>query len=201
LALSLYSEGLLVFVTLAPKQLLNKNEINIEKVDFTEIGQIAYSINLLQFDWSTSYENPSLQTATYIGNEFINYAKTIKPAEKIYIGLSSIAYDWPLPYVVGVTKTNSLTTNAAIELAFITGATISYDELAEAAYFQYYQNKTGFPILHLVWFRDARSVNFGASQLQENGFIGLSIWNIMYFFAQMWLVINSQYEIETIIQN
>ncbi len=31
--------------------------------------------------------------------------------------------------------------------------------------------------------------------LQSYGITGLGIWNIMYYFALMWLVINTQYEI------
>lgn len=197
----LNSEGLFVFVTLAPRENLNINEVTFMRSDFTEIGQLAHGINLLDFDWSSSFEPPTLQTTTYIGNEFINYAKTMIPVEKTYIGLSSIAYDWQLPYELGVTKANSMSTNTAIELARDTGSVISYDDIAEAAYFQYYHNKLGVPLAHLVWFRDARSVDTRANQVIENGFAGLSVWNIMYYFAQLWLVINSQYEIEIVTED
>ena len=33
----------------------------------------------------------------------------------------------------------------------------------------------------------------------QYGVEGVAIWNIMYFFKQMWLLINSQYEIRKII--
>jgi spore germination protein len=194
----LNAEGYLVFVTLAPRERININEITIDKADLTEIGQMAYGINLLGYDFGITFNEPNLQTTTYIRNEFIEYAKTLIPEEKIYIGLSSIAYDWPLPFEACVTKANSMSTNAALELASVTGATILYDDLAEAAYFEYYENRRGVPILHLVWFIDARSVDARAKQVIDNDFRGLSIWNIMFYYAQMWLIINSQYEIITI---
>ncbi len=33
----------------------------------------------------------------------------------------------------------------------------------------------------------------------QYGFYGVGVWNIMRFFPQMWLVINSQYEIEKVV--
>lgn len=199
LATLLHSEGFLVFVTIAPREIQNINEITIDKINYYEIGQIADRINLLHYDYSTNFGTPNLQTTTFIGNEFIKYAKTIIPVEKIYAGLSVIAYDWPLPYEIGVTRASSMSTNLAIVLASINGSIISYDEWAESAYFIYEVNKLGAPIQHLVWFKDARSVESRANLVVANGFKGISIWNIMYFFTQMWLVIISQYEIETLL--
>lgn len=199
LAAKLNSEGFRVFVTIAPREILNINEITIDKINYTEIGQIADGVNLLDYDFGITFGTPSQQTTTFIGNEFINYAKTIIPADKIYTGFSAIAYDWSLPYEIGVTRANSLSSIAAIDLALDAGSIILYDDIAESAYFYYDQIKLGFPIQHIVWFKDARSVDTRANQAFVNGFRGVSIWNLMYFYAQMWLVINSQYEIKTLL--
>ncbi len=192
-------EGFLIFITISPRLILNINEITIDRVDYSRLGQLADGVNLMSFDFSVSYETPSLQSITYLGNEFINYAKTLIDAEKIFDGLSVITYDWPLPYEVGVTRANSLSTNTAIELARNTGAVISYDDLAEAAFFYYDLNIEGAIIRHVVWFKDARSIDSRANQVIENNFRGVSIWNLMYFYKQMWLILNSQYEIETLL--
>jgi spore germination protein len=198
IATQLNKEGFLVFVTISPREIFNINEITIDKINYSEIGRIADGVNLINYDYSVNFGTPSLQTTTFIGNELTNYAKTIIPAEKIYTGLSVIAYDWPLPYEVGVTRANSMSANAAIALAADTGSPILYDDWAESAFFNY-QNKAGVPIQHLVWFKDARSVDTRANQVLINDFKGISIWNLMYFFAQMWLVINSQYDIKTLL--
>lgn len=195
----LSEEGLLTFVTIAPRQILDVNKITIDRVDYSLIGRYADGVNLMNFDFSISFETPSQQTITFLGNEFINYAKNLIPADKIYDGLSVIAYDWPLPYEIGVTRANSLSTNTAIELARSTGSVISYDDIAEAAYFYYNLNVAGAIIGHVVWFKDARSIDTRANQVINNNFRGLSIWNLMYFYKQMWLILNSQYEIETLL--
>jgi spore germination protein len=197
LAARLKSEGFLTFVTISPREVFNINEITIDKIDYSFIGQLADGVNLLTYDYSINLGTPSLQTTNFIGNELVNYTKTLIPAEKIYRGVSVIAYDWPLPYEVGVTRANSMSVNSAILLAVDTGAMIFYDDWAESAYYRYII-QPGVPIEHLVWFKDARSIDTRANQVLANGFKGLSIWNIMYFFTQMWLVINSQYDIETL---
>lgn len=198
LAERLSREGLLLFVTIAARPILNVNEVTIDRVDYSVIGQLADGVNLIHYDYSTSFEPPSQQNVTFLGNEFVNYAKTIIAAEKIFNGISVIAYDWPLPYEIGVTRANSLSTNTAIELARDTGSFIFYDDQAEAAFFSYEQNILGAIVRHLVWFKDARSIDTRVNQVFVNGFRGVSIWNLMYFNKQMWLIINSQYDIITL---
>jgi spore germination protein len=120
--------------------------------------------------------------------------KTI-PAEKIYTGISVIGYDWQSPYVLGITKANSLTTDAAIELAVQTGSIILFEENSKAAFFEYYTPVMGVQMEHIVWFSDARTIDALIKIVPEYGIQGAGIWNIMHYFAQMWLVINSQYGI------
>jgi hypothetical protein len=51
-------------------------------------------------------------------------------------------------------------------------------------------------ILHVVWFKDARSFDARAVLVGEYDLQGLSLWTIMIFDSQMWLIINNQYYIE-----
>ena len=47
-----------------------------------------------------------------------------------------------------------------------------------------------------VWFEDARSVRAKLALAGEYQQAGVSIWNIMRYFPQLWLVLNSLYDIE-----
>ncbi|MDD3174293.1 MAG: hypothetical protein PHF63_11680, partial [Herbinix sp.] len=98
-----------------------------------------------------------------------------------------------------VTKANSLTINSAITLADEVGATIHFDEVSQTSYFRYIDNKGKYPHPHIVWFIDARSIDAIMKLAKEYGLHGTGIWNIMIYFPQMWLLVNSQYEIETIL--
>ena len=54
------------------------------------------------------------------------------PPEKIFLGLSNYGYDWPLPFVQGVTRAPSISNQRAIELAIEHDVAIQYDETAQA---------------------------------------------------------------------
>jgi len=195
----LNNEGYLVFVTLTPKTIFNENEVTFEKIDYSGIGQAANGIMFLSYNWGYSFGPPAAVTSVFMVREFLDYVVTMIPTEKIYVGLPIIGYDWQLPYESGISRANSLTTDAAIALASEVGAVIQYDETSQSPFFEYVDNSSGISKQHIVWFKDARSIDAIVSLVPAYGFQGIGIWNIMYFFSQMWLVINSQYEIETVL--
>jgi len=52
----------------------------------------------------------------------------------------------------------------------------------------------------MVIFHDARGLNTFIQMIPEFGLQGLAIWNAMYYLPQTFLLINTQYDIETIKQ-
>lgn len=76
---------------------------------------------------------------------------------------------------------------------------ISYEEdkirtiATNAAYFQYISDNE-----YIARFLDARSIDNFVKLVPEFGLKGINIWNIMNWSPQMWMVINSQYEIEKV---
>ncbi|MHB8127958.1 MAG: LysM peptidoglycan-binding domain-containing protein [Mobilitalea sp.] len=191
----LNNEGYLVFVTLTPWSLIDSNDFAFEKIDYTTIGKEANVITLLTYNWGSSFGPPAATTPVYRRRTFFDYVVTMIPPEKILSGISVIGYDWQLPYEVGVSKASSLNYDSAIILASQYGAIIQFDDISQAPYFEYTAIVSGVPIQHIVWFTDARSVDALVKLILEYGFMGANIWNIMQFFPQLWLVINSQYEI------
>ena len=106
-----------------------------------------------------------------------------------------MGYDWSLPYIPGESKATVITTEISIDIASYKGIPIKYNEISQAPYFFYTQNDD---TLHIVWFKDARSINAIMGLINDYELKGTSIWNIMYYFPQMWFVINTQYEIDRI---
>lgn len=191
----LNSEGYLVFVTVNPKLNFSDDTVTFEMVDYTRIGLLANTLILLAYDWAYTL-SPPVPLSTRKLRVFLDYITAQVPANKIMIGLPVIGYDWELPFIPGTTKAHALSTEAALQLARDTGSAIQYDENSEAPYFYYNDPFTGNE--HVVWFKDARSVNAYADLVPEYNFQGISIWNIMQFFNQLWLIINSQFEIQTL---
>lgn len=199
LSLRLKAEGYLLFITITSRIVLSSNEIFIERLDYTTLGQLADSILLLSYSWGSFAGPPSPTTPAHFTNILLENAVALIPSEKIYTGISVIGYDWQSPYIIGVTRANSLTTDAAIQLALQTGSTIQFDEVSQAPYFEYFSDNEERYTRHIVWFSDARSIDALMKFIPEFSIQGSGIWNIMNFFAQMWLVINSQYSINKVL--
>lgn len=124
----------------------------------------------------------------------LDYAVTEIPAGKIFMGLSNYGYDWPLPFVQGQTKAQSISNQQAIEMAIQYGAEIHYDETAQAPWFEY---TDAGGTAHVVWFEDARSLSTRLRLILEYGFRGAGIWNIMRPFSQLYLTMAALFQIES----
>jgi spore germination protein len=111
-------------------------------------------------------------------------------SDKIDFGISTIGYIWSLPYIDGVTRGQSLSYDSVIDLAREVAAEIQYDDVTKASYFQFYSQNE-----YIVRFRDARGINAILSIVPTFDLDGVALWNVMFFYNQLWLVLNSQFEI------
>jgi spore germination protein len=100
-----------------------------------------------------------------------------------------------LPFVKGQTAAESISNVVAIERAAQNNVTIQFDSVAQAPFY-YYTNAQG--IQHVVWFDDARSMEAKFRLIPEFKLTGAGIWQIMNFFAQMWLVVNTLFTVRKI---
>lgn len=192
----LNAEGYPVFVTLTPNTFINVEQPAYQRIDYSKIGEYSDKILLLSYEWGYTYGPPAAVTNFDLVIDMLNYAIQQIPPEKIVFGLPIVGYDWELPFVKGVSRANSLTTNAAINLALEMEAVIHYDENARAPYFMYSESDMrGNSVEHIVWFKDARSIDSLVNLTANYKFDGIAVWNIMQFFNQLWLIVNSQYEI------
>ena len=128
--------------------------------------------------------------------EVVDYALTELPADRLILGIPNYGYDWTLPFVAGESKAQSLSNVAAVERARERHAAISYDTTAQSPYFRYFIRENGEPIEHIVHFEDARSIDAKLRLIHEKDLRGGNIWNIMRYFPQLWLVINSLFDIK-----
>lgn len=194
----LNNEGFQVIVTLTPRTLEDGTITIYESIDYQGLGQAANGLLLISYEWGSSFGPPAAVTPINVVQVLLDFAVTQIPPEKITLGIPIIGYDWQLPHIQGVSRAYSLSSTAAIELAVAEGATILYDETAQAPYFYYTETSRGEPTQHIVWFKDARSIKALTDLVPFYGFPGIGVWNVMTFFTQMWFIINTQYDIEKI---
>jgi spore germination protein len=126
----------------------------------------------------------------------LQYGVSVIDPDKILMGMPNYAYDWPLPFVKNQTKAESISNVQAIERAVEHNTTIQFDEQAQSPFY-YYTDEQG--IAHVVWFEDARSMNAKYRLVPEFNLHGVGVWQIMNFFPQSWLVVNSLFTVNKVL--
>lgn len=193
----LKSEGYLVFSTINPNIRDIGDRVDFAKVNYGSFSEYADGLIFLNFVWGTNYGPPGPVSSNYNQRVFLDYIAPLTSGNIIELGTPVIGYDWELTYTSSMdSNATSLTINAAIQLASNLNIPIDFDETSQTPFFLYNQvNYYGLPARHVVWFIDARTINSILDLIMEYGLEGKAIWNIMIFYSQMWLIINSQYKI------
>lgn len=187
--LNLY--GIRVTVALAPKTSDSQPGLLYEGMDYAALGEAADGVFLMTYEWGYTYGvNMPVAPIDQV-RRVAEYALTRIPREKIILGIPNYGYDWPLPYVRGTTKAQSIGYTDAIRLAVDHGVPIRYDETAQSPWFRYWQ----YGIQHEVWFEDIRSLKAKFDLMDELGLPGAGYWQLMRLFRAGWLMADSRYKI------
>ncbi len=193
------NEGYIFFVTINPTFYSNEEGFRFVEVDYSTIGQVVDSLAFTNFIWGKNNEPPGPISSFTDYQQLLDFTINYVSSDKIRIGIPVIGYDWTLPYVAGSSAANALTLDSALNLARDNDSIIEFDVISQTPYFQYAQKYLDSEVEHIVWFIDARSVNAKLVLYNKYKVSGLGLWNIMVFYAQIWLVINSQYNIVKVI--
>lgn len=189
----LAAQGRFLWAALAPKTNSRQRGLLYEGHDYAAVAAAVDGVLLMTYEWGYTYGPPMAVAPLPNVRAVLDYAVTEMPAEKIFLGIPNYGYDWPLPFIQGETRAQSISNQRAIELAIEHGVAIQYDETAQSPFFRYTDaGGTG----HEVWFEDARSMDAKLRLVAGYGFRGAGFWNLMRPFSQVWLVLDSLYDIE-----
>lgn len=187
----LNKEGFPVFVTIDPNLVIRDNQILFEKIDYSEYNNIINEAYLMKFFWGTQYGPPMPVSSIANIELYLNYIIQMIEPKKISIGFPVMGYDWKLPYIEGLSEANAITLDSAIALARDNNSTIYFDDVSKTPFFEY-TLKTGIEVdQHIVWFVDARTINEIINLVIKNELKGTGLWNIMSYYPQAWLVVNT----------
>ena len=188
--------GYPVIVALAPKTRADQPGLLYEAHDYALLGAAADAVLLMTYEWGYTYGPPMAVAPVPQVRAVLDYAVSVIPREKIFMGIPLYGYDWPLPYQRGVTRAESISPQYAVELALRRRAEILYDETAQSPYF-YYTDRGGQQ--HVVWFEDARSMDAKLRLIAEYGLRGAGYWNLMRAMPQNWALLHARYDVETLL--
>ena len=191
-------EGYYVTVALAPKTSVDQPGLLYEGHDYAAMGAVADYVLVMTYEWGYTFGPPMAVSPINQVRQVLDYAVTEIPREKLLMGMSNYGYDWPLPFVQGVTRAERISSDQAFARAEQYGAEIQYDQVSQAPFFYYY-NEQGQQ--HVVWFEDVRSFRARLALVEEYGLAGIGVWNIMDYFAAGNAVLREMYTVKKGIKN
>ncbi len=186
------AQNFTVMVSLAPKTSSNQPGLLYEAHDYHALGAAANNALLMTYEWGFSRSAPMAVAPLGKVREVVQYAVSEIPPQKLFMGIPNYGYDWVLPHIAGVSVARSMGNVEAVDQAVSENAEILYDWTAQSPNYEYWRAQRQ----HEVWFEDARSIRAKLGLATSFGLRGVSIWSLMRYFPQLWLVLSAQYAIE-----
>lgn len=183
---------LLLSTALAPKTTRTQKGLLYEAHDYAVHGRLADFSIIMTYEWGYSAGPPLPVSPINEVEKVLRYALTEMPPEKIIMGQNLYGYDWTLPFIQGESFARALSPQQAIQIALENNVTISYDETAQAPFFEYIDEEDRE---HIVWFEDARSIQAKFNLIKELGILGIAYWKLGLAFPQNWLLLADNFYI------
>ncbi|HOA20270.1 MAG TPA: glycosyl hydrolase family 18 protein [Sedimentibacter sp.] len=181
----LNTEGFYISVALMPKFI----SPDYLAYDYEALGRIVDFVLLKTYNWGLIEGPPAPIIPINDLRNVLDFALSIIPREKIFIGLPLYAKDWIIPYVSG-REAEIISAQTAIIRAQDNNAQIQYDEISQSPFF-YYSDEQGR--MHEVWFEDPRSLKAKFDLVKEYGIRGITYWNLLYEFIQNWHLLEDNF--------
>lgn len=183
--------GYTVTVALSPKTYADQPGLLYEGHNYALLGAAADFVFLMTYEWGYTYGPPMAVAPLNKVIEVVEYAIT-KPSRKIDLGIPNYGYDWPLPYIRGESKADTIGNIEAVQIAIENNAEILFDSTAMSPWFRY--TKDG--VEHEVWFEDVRSLREKFRLVKSYGLRGMGYWQIMQLFRANWLLLADTFSIQ-----
>lgn len=185
----LHMEDFFVSTAVAPKVSAAQPGLLYEAHDYEAHGRIADFVILMTYEWGYRKGPPQAISPLNQIKRVLDYAVTVIPREKIFMGFQVYARDWLLPHVQGQ-EAETFSVQEAIDRAVKYGAVIQYDKRTDSPFYRY-RDEQGR--LHEVWFEDAQSAQAKFNTVKDYNLGGISYWTIGYPFPQNWALLENNF--------
>jgi spore germination protein len=191
----LHTEGFFVSSSLAPKTSAEQKGLLYEAHDYAVHGEILDFVILMTYEWGYRLGPPQAISPINQIRAVLNYATTVIPRNKIWMGFQLYARDWVLPHVQGQ-EAETFSMQEAIRRAVQYGVMIQYDLKSQSPFYRYtdQQGRT-----HEVWFEDARSAQAKFDAVKDYRLRGISYWELGYPFPQNWVLLEDNFHVRKLL--
>ncbi|WP_203363644.1 LysM peptidoglycan-binding domain-containing protein [Bacillus sp. REN10] len=184
-------QGYSVSTALAPKISAEQKGLLYEAHDYAAHGRIADFVVLMTYEWGYRFGPPQAISPINQMKRVLDYAITVIPRNKIFLGFQVYARDWLLPHVQGQ-EAETFDMQEAIRRVAKYNAVIQYDETSQSPFYRYWDERGR---QHEVWFEDARSAQAKFDLVKDYGLRGVSYWVLGYPFPQNWVLLDGNFRI------
>ncbi|MGB9780582.1 glycosyl hydrolase family 18 protein [Caldanaerobacter sp.] len=149
---------------------------------YSFIAQYADEIYILAYDEHFSQPGP-ISPISFVTN-VLNYAVTVIPPQKIWLGMAVYGYDW----TQSVNYPRTLTYQQAVDLAKNLGVTVIYDQTAQESTYTYVLDGK----IHTVWFEDSKSFSAKLSLVDSYKLSGIAVWRLGQEDPNIWDILKTK---------
>ncbi|NOU98828.1 LysM peptidoglycan-binding domain-containing protein [Paenibacillus planticolens] len=193
--LRLHEKGFFVSTALAPKTSSEQKGLLYEAHDYAAHGEIVDFVVLMTYEWGYRFGPPQAISPINEIRRVLDYAVTVIPRKKIFMGFQLYARDWLLPHVKGQ-QAETFSMQEAVRRAIKHGAEIKYDQVSQTPYYRYADDKQR---THEVWFEDARSTQAKFNLVTSYNLRGVSYWVLGYPFPQNWPLLEDNFHVRKLL--
>lgn len=190
-----HPKGYFVSTALAPKVGATQAGLLYEAHDYEAHGRIADFVVLMTYEWGYRLGPPQAISPINQMRRVVEYALTVMPAEKIFLGFQIYARDWKIPHVQGQ-EAETFSPQEALKRAVKYGASIQYDTTAQSPFFRYVDEQGQG---HEVWFEDARSAQAKFNMVKDYNLRGVSYWALGYPYPENWALLRDNFTIKKLL--
>jgi spore germination protein len=191
----LHPRGYFVSTALAPKTGPAQTGLLYEAHDYPAHGRIADFVVLMTYEWGYRFGPPRAISPINEMRKVVEYALSVMPANKIFLGFQIYARDWRIPHVQGQ-EAETFSPQEALRRAIKHGASIQYDQTAQSPFFRYVDEQGQ---RHEVWFEDARSAQAKFNLIKDYNLGGVSYWALGYPYPENWALLRDNFAIRKLV--
>ncbi len=191
----LHPLGYFVSSSLAPKVSAEQSGLLYTAHDYPAHGRILDFVVLMTYEWGYRLGPPRAISPLNEIRRVLNYAVSVMPRYKIFLGFQIYARDWLLPHVQGQ-EAETFSNKEALNRAVRHGASIQYDPAAQSPFYRYWDERGR---QHEVWFEDARSAQAKFDTAKEYGLGGISYWALGYPYPENWVLLEDNFTIRKLL--
>lgn len=191
----LHPRGYFVSSSLAPKTSAGQSGLLYTAHDYPAHGRIMDFVVLMTYEWGYRLGPPRAISPLNEIRRVLDYAVSVMPRYKIFMGFQIYARDWLLPHVQGQ-EAETFSNKEARDRAIRHGVNIQYDPVAASPFYRY-RDEQGRQ--HEVWFEDARSAQAKFDTAKAYGLGGISYWALGYPYPENWTLLEDNFIIRKLL--